>query len=250
MALALALGWSGNAGVGGASSTEDMVWIPAGPAVLGGIGHSSMPGPARFDPPGYWIDRFEVTNARYLKFIKATGHQPPAFHDDPAFNRPDQPVTGVTWDDANAFCHWAGGRLPNEIEWEKAARGVDRRLYPWGNEPDLSRAGLTGEIPLPVTATPGDVSPYGVRGMAGNVSEWVEDLRLAGNSCRRVHAGNGPARALQLRAYLRGNSFSGLPHMTKVHHRLWDYTDTVSEFFGFRCVRPGPSKRTTTARTG
>ncbi len=224
-------------GIFGAAGPADTVHVPAGPAQLGGPGYSSMVGPAEFNLNGYRIDRFEVSNARYSAFIKATGHSEPAFADDAEFNKPDQPVTGVTWNDASSFCKWAGGRLPTEVEWEKAARGTDGRKYPWGNEEALSFAYLEGEVPASIGSHPKDISPYGAYDMAGNVSEWVDDFRIAGNVC--VPGILQPAdNRLQMRSYLRGNNFQGLPHMTKVHHRLWDYSDTVSEFFGFRCVYP------------
>ncbi len=215
----------------------DTVLVPAGTAVLGGAGHSSMSGPAKFNLPAYRIDRYEVSNARYREFIKATGRDLPVFADIPELSKPEQPVTGVSWDDANAYCRWAGGRLPSEEEWEKAARGDDGRVYPWGNEEKLSNAYLKGEIPAAIGSHRLDVSPYGVYDMAGNVSEWVSDFRIAGNVCLPGLTLPDTAN-LQMRAYLRGNNFEGLPHMTRLHHRLWDYSDTVSEFFGFRCVYP------------
>ncbi len=225
------------AGLFGPSAPVDTVHVPAGPAQLGGPGYSSMVGPATFNLEGFYIDRFEVSNARYRAFTKATGHPEPAFSDDPEFNKPDLPVTGVSREDANRFCKWAGGRLPTEVEWEKAARGTDGRKYPWGNEEHLDFAYLKGETPAPIGSHPKDISPYGVMDMAGNVSEWVNDFRVAGNVCVPGFVQPADSR-LQMRSYLRGNNFQGLPHMTRLHHRLWDYSDTVAEFFGFRCVYP------------
>ncbi len=110
-------------------SPSSMVEVAQGHAILGAPDRNSLPGPAIYDVPAFKIDRREVTNTDYNEFIKATGHPPAAFADDDEFNQPDQPVTGVTWDDARKYCAWKGKRLPSEIEWEKAARGADARIY-------------------------------------------------------------------------------------------------------------------------
>jgi len=83
---------------------------------------------------GFWMYATEVTNDQYGKFLKATGHREPLFWKDDHFNDPKQPVVGVSWDDAQAYCKWAGARLPTEAEWEYAARGGDDRIFPWGDE--------------------------------------------------------------------------------------------------------------------
>lgn len=230
---------------GQGTADDGMVLIPAGEAVLGGEKFAQMPGPARRYLPDYWIDRYEVTNADYHEFTTATAHQAPLFADDPAFNQSDQPVTGVTRFDAEAFCLWAGKRLPTEREWEKAARGVDGRLYPWGNEEDPSRAHLDAAAPIAVSDQVRDVSPYGVIGMAGNVSEWVEEMFVGGPSCQNPDAAikinarpiTAGGETLKFKAYIRGNNIQGLPHMTRLAHHLWDYPDTMAEFVGFRCAR-------------
>jgi formylglycine-generating enzyme required for sulfatase activity len=80
----------------------------------------------------FLIDKYEVSNRRYGEFMKATGHPAPAYWDDPRLNKPEQPVVGVNWYDAKAYCEWRGKRLPTEAEWEKAARGPSGNLYPWG----------------------------------------------------------------------------------------------------------------------
>ncbi|RMF89553.1 MAG: formylglycine-generating enzyme family protein, partial [Nitrospinota bacterium] len=107
----------------------------------------------------FYIDKYEVTNRLYQRFVEATGHRKPEYWGDSDLNGPEQPVVGVSWYDAKAYCEWAGKRLPTEAEWEKAARGTDGRTYPWGNEWDGRRAcveakntvmgkGLTKEPPV------------------------------------------------------------------------------------------------------
>ena len=131
----------------------------------------------------YYIDKYEVTNAQYGEFMKATERSAPEFWNNSRFNQPDQPVVGVTWHDAEAYCKWAGKRLPTEAEWEKAARGTDGRQFPWGNEAptceyavmDDGGNGCGKDKPWPVGSKPKGVSPYGVHDMVGNVWEWVND---------------------------------------------------------------------------
>ena len=227
-------------------SADDMVYVPAGKAILGGSKHSQMPGPKAHYVQDYWIDRYEVSNENYAKFTSDTGYEQPLFYDDSDFNQPGQPVTGITRFDAERYCAWAGKRLPTEHEWEKAARGVDGQLYPWGNEADLNRAYLNADAPMNVTAMDQDVSPYGVMGMAGNVSEWVDEMFVGGASCENPGTAiqiSAEAKAflgedkLKFKAYIRGNNIQGLPHMTELAHHLWDDPNTYAEFVGFRCAR-------------
>ena len=236
-----------------APEAPGMVFVPGGPALLGDDNRHAMPGPAVYEVGAFLIDRFETTNRDYAAFVAASGRAPALFSDDAAFNRPDQPVTGVTWQDAQDYCKWAGKRLPLEVEWEKAARGVNGRTYPWGYRLDLKLAHVgVGETPVRVTSHPDDESPYGVRGMAGNISEWVLNRDQAhagicgeGNHHHGTGAQSGDKSsvaeavpvAVQPCAYIKGNSWSGLPHMTKLANRMWDYTDAVAEFVGFRCVK-------------
>lgn len=247
----------------------DMVKVPAGPATLGYVYYTGLLGPMPYQVEGFRIDRFEVTNAQYSEFVAETGHDPAAFYDDENFNKEGQPVTGVLHSDATAYCRWAGKRLPSEIEWEKAARGENGQLYPWGDADDLSLAHLSGDMPVTVDQFADDKSPYGVRGMAGNVSEWVSDTRVArAGICRdnsqvakeatpemrrlfaELTAANGgvlpelcasPAMADESIpgepcAFIKGNSWNGRPHMTVSSNRMWDYTNTYAEFVGFRCA--------------
>ncbi|MBI4489945.1 MAG: formylglycine-generating enzyme family protein [Deltaproteobacteria bacterium] len=126
----------------------------------------------------FYIDKHEVTNALYRRFMEATGRGAPEYWNNNNHNTPNQPVVGVSRHDAEAYCKWAVKRLPTKAEWEKAARGTDGRTYPWGEQWDSSRAN-SAESKLgraaPVGSYPNGVSPYGVHDMAGNVWEWVAD---------------------------------------------------------------------------
>ena len=133
----------------------------------------------------YYISKYEITNAQYRAFVEATGHKPPydrkekrQMWDVPEFAHPNQPISGVTWFDAAAFCDWSGVKLPTEAQWEKAARGTDRRKYPWGNTAPNRKTTAFGKnvaYPVEVGSYPQDISPYGVMDMGGNVSEWCRD---------------------------------------------------------------------------
>ena len=126
----------------------------------------------------YLIDKFEASNARYKEFMKATGHPAPAYWDDPRLSKPNQPVVGVSWTDASAFCKWEGKRLPTEAEWERAAKGPEGdNHYPWGHQLDPKKANYGQNVghTMPVDSYPEGVSGFGLYNMAGNVFEWVED---------------------------------------------------------------------------
>jgi len=232
---------------------SDMVPIPAGVSVLGGGLGEGLEGPTLYENKAFSIDRYEVTNRQYTDFVTATGHRAPMFADEPDLNQPAQPVTGVSWDDANEYCRWAGKRLPTEVEWESAARGQDGRTYPWGNSAASGRAWLSGEAPVRVSAYPADKSVWGVRDMAGNVAEWVQDTSRAwGGICGKprnpalcslpggvASPTDLPLDQTEACAFIKGNSFAGLPHMTASSNRMWDYADSVADFVGFRCAKDG-----------
>jgi formylglycine-generating enzyme required for sulfatase activity len=163
------------------NSTPDgteMVLVPAGPFLMGSLdGDADEAPPRRVTLPAFYIDQFEVTHAQYAKFIQATGHKPPI--DWPGGVMPSKlakhPVVNVTWADAAAYAKWAGKRLLTEAEWEKAARGADGRIYPWGNSA-ADKKGASGEDAkdkahpegrtFPVGSFPDDTSPFGVMDLA------------------------------------------------------------------------------------
>jgi formylglycine-generating enzyme required for sulfatase activity len=173
-----------------------LVLVPAGPFPMGvpkgdrDGGRDEYPNHEVF-LDAYYIDKFEVTNGRYREFVRATGHRPPQHPNDPSRNLwqgavmpdsiADQPVINVDWQDADAYCRWAGRRLPTEAEWEKAARGTGDPRFPWGNvEPTHKHLNFNqrwqGEKTLkPVGSYEAGKSPFGAYDMAGNVWEWVAD---------------------------------------------------------------------------
>lgn len=160
-----------------------LVWVPAGSFEMGSKRPHEGPVHEVTFKRGFFIGKYETTWKQYRAFCAATGRTPP---DDTVVRsdwkaKPTDPVFNVSWEDAQAYCKWAGLRLPSEAEWEYAARGSDGRTYPWGNEPvSGSRCNAGNEVasgnPTPVGSHPGDVSPFGCMDMAGNVAEWCEDV--------------------------------------------------------------------------
>ena len=132
----------------------------------------------------FYIDKFEVTTSRYAKFFQETNRSKPDYWPVNVLGQHgNKPVVGVDWNDATAYCSWAGKRLPTEAEWEKSARGTDQRLYPWGSQPpNEQRANYDHCCDFKDYGAVTDVgsyeagkSPYGTYDMAGNVWEWVTD---------------------------------------------------------------------------
>ncbi len=131
--------------------------------------------------PDFYIDKYEVTNQQYYIFCQATDHNPPPIWGGMKYpeGAEDYPVSQVNFYDASAYAEWVGKRLPTEAEWEKAARGPDNFIYPWGNEFDPAAANVNlatkSHGPKPVGSFPQGVSFYGTHDMIGNVWEWVWD---------------------------------------------------------------------------
>ncbi|MFQ5508119.1 MAG: formylglycine-generating enzyme family protein [Leptospirillia bacterium] len=162
---------------------DEAVLIPEGRFEMGrdendATANSDTTPKARRFLPDFYIGRYEVTNAQYAEFVAAEGYIPPPNWKGetiPPKGTENLPVTYVNWEQAQAYAAWRGGRLCDEAEWEKAARGTDGRRFPYGNEYDPSRANIdyrVGRI-TPVGSFPEGASPYGVQDMMGNLFEWT-----------------------------------------------------------------------------
>jgi formylglycine-generating enzyme required for sulfatase activity len=160
-----------------------MVLIPAGEFTMGSDKGDDDEQPIhKVFLDSFYIDKFEVTNARFAKFVEAIQSEPPwGFADkETPVVRPDQPVRWVNWMDAIGYCLWTGKRLPTEAEWEKAARGPDARVYPWGNDPPTPLHAVFGlkegsDTVSAIGNRDKGKSPYGVHDLAGNLYEWTTD---------------------------------------------------------------------------
>jgi formylglycine-generating enzyme required for sulfatase activity len=167
-----------------------MCSIPAGPFMMGcnkavDTGCFTMEGPYhRVTVSAFKIDKYEVTAEDYKACVTAGGCTPTNTGSAYNYDRlggENHPINGVDWNQAKAYCAWAGKRLPTEAEWEKAARGTDGRRYPWGNNSlDCDHAVMSTKVcsntgTAPVGSKSLGASPYGALDMSGNVWEWVED---------------------------------------------------------------------------
>ena len=225
----------------GESITEGMVKIEGGKFKMGYVDPSvTDAGPVQeVDVPAFYIDKYEVTNAQYNEFLKATDYNWKGRYS--AWKggvMPEElanhPVRYISWDDARNFATWSGKRLPTEAEWEKAARGVQWRKYPWGNKFDpklcnVNKSGI-GKTTAVGTFAKG-VSQYGVHDMCGNVAEWVGDwYKPYPNSGQ-----NNPDFGETYRVLRGGSYFHASGYET--YARMKDKPDTwTNPYYGFRCA--------------
>ncbi|MBN1265927.1 MAG: formylglycine-generating enzyme family protein [Anaerolineales bacterium] len=208
----------------------------------------------------YWIDQTEVTNAMYARCVadgactvpqEVGSYSMDSYYDDPQYG--DYPVINVIWSQAEAYCAWAGGRLPTEAEWEKAARGVDGERCPWADSV------ITGELAnycekncefewrvvdqddgyaetSPAGNYPAGTSPFGAMDMSGNVYEWVADWFDA-NTYQESLVNNPTGPESGEFRVLRGGSWYNSPSYLRASSRGWSAPDLSGPVTGFRCVR-------------
>lgn len=231
---------------------EGMLAVGAGSYTIGRDGAEPLEQPQhKIDLPAFFIDRTEVTNAAYKKFVDATGHKPPSNWSGANFpdRRDNSPVTGVTWQDAADYAAWAGKRLPSEGEWEAAARGTDGLIYPWGNDwhSGLANIGLTPDKPTAeqyplglgeVGRYPQSASPVGAMDMIGNAWEWVADefaLYPGGITTVPKEIKDKMKPGLSYRV-IRGGAYDGDEHHDATYRGLQDAGKPYPKV-GFRCVK-------------
>ncbi len=225
---------------------EEMVFVPPGTFVQGTSRGGFNERPERLVTlEGFWIDRYEVTNHHYRAFVEQTGHREPGPPSRYAkrlaqLRGPNQPVAYVSWHDARTYCEWNGKRLPREAEWEKAMRGIDGRLWPWGNSPRIHTANLGGgedgyEATSPVGSFPLDRSPFGVHDGFGNLMEWTENwyeeqARPPGEPGEAAFADRGGYKTL------RGAGYTSHGNDLRITARSFMVPDFRDETIGFRCA--------------
>ncbi len=233
---------------------NELVLIPAGEFIRGTNNRLPDEGPQHIIKTNrYLIDKYEVTNLQYKAFIDATRHKSPKHFTNRTYppGKADHPVVYVSWYDANEYCQWAGKRLPTDIEWEKAARSSDARMYPWGNTFKLAHANTPQRWKVlkqegdttPVGVFAKGVSPFGVFDMSGNVWEWTA-------SNYKPYPGNERINENYTEDYktLKGGSwwdcsFYKCGISAPVFNRSFFLKVTKNSSFGFRCAKDAESDK-------
>jgi formylglycine-generating enzyme required for sulfatase activity len=228
---------------------EEMVTIPAGPFVRGTTNGGFDEQPQRtIALETFSIDRYEVTNHQYQQFVLGTGHRkagPPSRYAKSIskMRGPNQPAVYVSWDDANEYCRWKGKRLPTEAEWEKAMRGTDARLWPWGNQEKPNGANWARvqdghEVSARVGSFSTDQSPYGVMDGAGNVMEWVADWYQEAYY-KEAPDKDPPSPEFGTFRVMRGGGYTTTGGDIRITSRSKMVPDFRDETIGFRCAISG-----------
>ena len=243
---------------------ENMIFIPEGSFTMGfKIDNDHDWGDMDEEPvhqvtlSSYWIDKYEVTSSNFTKFLNENKNEAHRFieitpsvtvqFDDnvyqPRKGLENYPVNRVSWFGADAYCKWKEKRLPTEAEWEKAARGTDQRIFPWGNEfPDNSRVTFRRkfsekgfQVMEPVEGMKNGISPFGVHQMAGNVWEWVSDWFDSSvyQDENRIDP-KGPESGIS--KVLRGGNWYYKAYYMRTTYRFNERPEMFKVWQGFRCA--------------
>ncbi|MBI3397721.1 MAG: formylglycine-generating enzyme family protein [Deltaproteobacteria bacterium] len=222
---------------------DDMVLVPGGEFTMGSNDWWPKSGPEhKRNLPAFYIDIYEVTNKRFKTFVDTTGYKPPDHWEGNKIpeGKEKHPVVYVSWFDAEAFCRWEGKRLPSEAEWEKAARGTDKRTFPWGDKFSRDKANTPQygkEDTMPVASFESGKSPYGVYNMAGNVWEWTADWFKP--YPENTHPDENYGEKYKV---LRGGSWYDCTYYkcgisAPTYNRIFFNPQTRNNNFGFRCAK-------------
>ena len=250
-----------------------LVLVPTGSFVIGSNNGDNDEKPKRkIYVNSFWIDQHELSASRFARFVIQTRYKTTAEKKgwswvwDSTLKKgrgwwkkekgaswknpkgsssdwkkiPDQPVSQVTWFDANSYCSWAGREMPTEAQWERAARGDDERIFPWGNQRDPRNANLKGKKDgysgvSPVGSFPKGASVFGVLDMSGNVWEWVADW-YASTHYQSIKLKNplGPLKGKK--KVIRGASWGSKLSWSRVSNRYSRNRNYRNNKIGFRCV--------------
>lgn len=234
---------------------SSMILIPKGYFFMGDNNSESNEYPEhKIFLDDYYIDIYPVTNTQYDIFIKNTSYESQGkWRKYFSEKTGDHPVINISWQDAKAYADWAGKRLPCEAEWEKAARGSDRRKYPWGNQWDKNLCNnrdlyirelnekmsdiVNGRGTLPVGSFPGGASPYGVMDMAGQVIEWCSDWYAPHYYQYNIKENPGGPKSGREKVLRGGCWYSSNALFCNCTHRDFFPPYDAHWFYGFRCVK-------------
>jgi len=214
-----------------------MVMVQAGSYTIGRDNGDEYARPSHaVTLPAFYVDRTEVSNAEYKKFVEATGHKPPPIKKGGSYQsgHDNWPVTEVTWQDAVDYAAWRGKRLPTEAEWEAAARGIDARIYPWGNSWVPGIANIKTKALANVGQFKEGASPSGAFDMIGNVWEWTADeFKLYPGSTASLPG--GIKRGVTYRV-IRGGAYD-CNEKNDASYRGFVDANEPQDKTGFRCVK-------------